>query len=73
MPIVEIHLLEGRTVEQKRLLIAKVTQSLHEAIGAPSESVRVILHEMAKEHFGIGGKSVGELRPARNNEDNGSS
>lgn len=61
MPIAEIHLLEGRTVEQKRLLIAKITQAMHEAIGAPPEAVRVILHEMPKEHFGIGGKSAGEL------------
>ncbi|WP_025917427.1 2-hydroxymuconate tautomerase [Herminiimonas sp. CN] len=61
MPICQIHLLEGRTVEQKRLLIAKITEAMHEAIGAKPESVRVILAEMPKEHFGIGGKSAGEL------------
>jgi 4-oxalocrotonate tautomerase len=61
MPIAEIHLLEGRTVEQKRAVIAKVTQALCEAVDAKPESVRVILHEMPKEHFGIAGKSAGEL------------
>ena len=61
MPICQIHLLEGRTVEQKRLLLAKITEAMHEAIGAKPESVRVILTEMPKEHFGIGGKSAGEL------------
>jgi 4-oxalocrotonate tautomerase len=62
MPICQIHLLEGRTVEQKRLLIEKITEAMHEAIGAKPESVRVILTEMPKEHFGIGGKGAGELR-----------
>lgn len=61
MPICQIYLLEGRTVEQKRLLIEKITEAMQEAIGARPESVRVILTEMPKEHFGIGGKSAGEL------------
>lgn len=61
MPICQIHLLEGRTVEQKRLLIQKITEAMHEAIGAKPESVRVILTEMPKEHFGIGGKTAAEL------------
>ncbi|MGV8898542.1 MAG: 2-hydroxymuconate tautomerase [Burkholderiaceae bacterium] len=61
MPICQIHLLEGRTVEQKRLLIQKITEAMFESIGAKPETVRVILTEMPKEHFGIGGKSVGEL------------
>jgi len=61
MPIAEIHLLEGRTVEQKRMLIAKVTQAMCESVDVKPELVRIILHEMPKEHFGIGGKSAGEL------------
>jgi 4-oxalocrotonate tautomerase len=61
MPICQIHLLEGRTVEQKRMLIEKITIAMFESIGAKPESVRVILTEMPKEHFGIGGKSAGEL------------
>jgi 4-oxalocrotonate tautomerase len=61
MPICQIHLLEGRTVEQKRMLIEKITIAMFESIGAKPESVRVILTEMSKEHFGIGGKSAGEL------------
>jgi len=61
MPICQIHLLEGRTVEQKRLLVAKVTEAIQESVGVKAESVRIILTEMPKEHFGIGGKTAGEL------------
>lgn len=61
MPICQIHLLEGRTVEQKRTLIAKMTEAICESIGAKPEAVRIILTEMPKEHFGIAGKSAKEL------------
>lgn len=61
MPICQIYMLEGRTVEQKRTLIAKITEAMHDSIGAPVETVRVIITEMPKEHFGIAGKSAGEL------------
>ena len=37
MPIVEITMIEGRTPEAKRRLIAKVTDAIVEAIEAPRE------------------------------------
>ena len=35
MPFAQIYLLEGRTEEQKRAVIEKVTQALTDALGAP--------------------------------------
>lgn len=61
MPIVQVNMLEGRTDEQKEKLIIKITEAMHEAIGAPVESVRVMINEMPKQHFGIGGVSVKKL------------
>lgn len=61
MPIVEVHLLEGRTVEQKRKLIAEMTRAISESVDVKPEQVRVIIHEMPKEHFGIGGVSAKDL------------
>jgi 4-oxalocrotonate tautomerase len=40
MPLIEIHLLEGRTDEQKEQLLAAVTRAVHESIGAPLPSGR---------------------------------
>ena len=40
MPFAQIHMLEGRTEDQKRAVIEKVTQALHEAVGAPRETIR---------------------------------
>jgi 4-oxalocrotonate tautomerase len=61
MPIIHVHLMEGRTGEQKARLIAALTDAAIESVGAPRESVRVLLLEVPKTHFGIGGKTAREL------------
>ncbi len=61
MPIAQINIIEGRSDEQKEKLIAKVTQAIHEAIDAPEANVRVIINEMPKQHFGIGGQSIKKM------------
>jgi len=61
MPIAQIYLLEGRTDEQKEILISKVTEAIAQSLDAPEASVRVVLTEVPKQHFGIGGQSVKKL------------
>ena len=61
MPIAQIHVIEGRTDEQKEHLIAKMTQAIVEALDAPEQSVRIIITEVPKQHFGIAGKSAKSL------------
>ena len=58
MPIIEVNLLEGRPPEAKERLIQALTDAAIDAIGAPRESVRVILREMAPAHFAVGGQSL---------------
>ena len=57
MPIVEITMIEGRTPEAKRRLIAKVTDAIVEAVDAPRASIRIILREVPPMHFGVAGKT----------------
>jgi 4-oxalocrotonate tautomerase len=61
MPFAQIYMLEGRTPEQKKAVIEKVTQALQEATNAPKEAIRVWIHEMPKENWGIAGVSAKEL------------
>nr|WP_239007639.1 2-hydroxymuconate tautomerase [Burkholderia anthina] len=53
-----MYILEGRSDDKKERLIAEVTEAIHRSLDAPIESVRVIITEMPKEHFGIGGQSA---------------
>jgi len=61
MPFAQIYMIEGRTVEQKRAVIEKVTQALVDAIDAPKENVRVWIHDVPKENWGIAGVSAKDL------------
>ncbi|KAF1036416.1 4-oxalocrotonate tautomerase [Burkholderia lata] len=58
MPVAHLYILEGRDDDKKERLIAEVTQAIHRSLEAPVESVRVIITEMPKAHFGIGGQSA---------------
>lgn len=61
MPFAQIHIIEGRSEEQKRMVIEKVTQALVEALGARVETVRVLIAEVPKTNWGIAGKSAKDL------------
>ncbi|MBH2043837.1 2-hydroxymuconate tautomerase [Polaromonas sp.] len=61
MPFAQIYMIDGRTVEQKRAVIEKVTQALADAIGSPKENVRVWIHDIPKENWGIAGVSAMDL------------
>ena len=61
MPFAQIYMLEGRTTEQKKAVIEKVTQALHEATGAPVSNVRVWIQDVPKENWGIAGVSAKDL------------
>jgi len=55
MPLVEIHLLEGRTDEQKKALLSAVTQAVRDSIGASPESIRVWIQEFRRTEYMAGG------------------
>jgi 4-oxalocrotonate tautomerase len=61
MPIISIQLIRGRTPEQKRALIKELAEAAVRALGAPEQSVRVILTEIEPEHWGIGTKTKAEI------------
>lgn len=55
MPIINIHLIEGRTVGQKRKLVKDVTKAVCEAVDAPASAVSIIIEEMSKENYATQG------------------
>lgn len=61
MPFAQIYLIEGRTEEQKKAVIEKVSAALVEALGAPLENTRVWIQDVPKTQWGIGGKTAKEL------------
>ncbi len=62
MPLVEITLVEGRSPAQKKALILGVTAAVEQAVAAPRETIRVVLREVAAEHWAVGGVTIAERR-----------
>lgn len=56
MPIVQIDMLNGRTLEQKRELVKKVTEAIVETANCPADAVTIIIREMQQENLGKAGK-----------------
>jgi 4-oxalocrotonate tautomerase len=62
MPLVQIHLLEGRTRAQKKALLEAVTEAVHRSIGAPLPTIRVWLSEFPAEEYMVGGELASERK-----------
>lgn len=55
MPVIQITLLKGRTLEQKRKVAARLTDVLVEEAGAKREAVTVTFVEVTKEDYASAG------------------
>ncbi|HEY8190751.1 MAG TPA: 4-oxalocrotonate tautomerase [Micavibrio sp.] len=55
MPIVQIQLIEGRSIDQKRALVKKVTDAVCEAVNVKPEAVHIALTDMKKEDYADAG------------------
>jgi len=65
MPLVKIHLWKGRDKEKKKELIKKVTSAVVDVIDCSAEAVQVIINEVDKDNWGIGGVSASVKFPDR--------
>jgi len=63
MPIVHIHMFQGRTPEKKEALIKKVTDAVVDALEVSKEAVHIVLHEVPKENIGDGGVPLSKSKP----------
>jgi 4-oxalocrotonate tautomerase len=55
MPLVQITLLQGRTVEQKRKVAERITQAMVEEAKVTKEAVVVTFIEVTREDYASGG------------------
>lgn len=55
MPIIQVHMFEGRTLDQKRKLVASMTDAVVKSLDVKPEDVRIILQDMSRQDYSIGG------------------
>ena len=65
MPLIEIHMLEGRSDQQKRALLDAVTESVRESIGAPLSTIRVWIQEFSPKEYMVAGQLFAAVTDVR--------
>lgn len=60
MPLAQLYIGKGRSYDQKKLLIEKITQAIVESLGSQKENVWVVLNEVPRSEWGIGGVPIGK-------------
>jgi 4-oxalocrotonate tautomerase len=64
MPFIDVSLGAGRSPEQVRALIHELTEAARRAVGAPKESIRVVIREIQPDHWAAGDITVAERQAA---------
>ncbi|MCF6746173.1 4-oxalocrotonate tautomerase [Blastococcus sp. KM273128] len=62
MPFIQITMIAGRTEEQKRALLAAVSQATTDSIGAPPETVRAWIVEVPPTDIAVAGDTHADRR-----------
>ncbi len=62
MPTYHVEMMEGRTIEQKKKLVAEITRVSVAVLGGESDSVDVIITDIKRENWATGGKLWSEPR-----------
>lgn len=61
MPLIHIGLMEGRSEEEIERLIENITLTTEKTLNSPKERIRVIVYEVPKANWGIGGVTAKRL------------
>lgn len=56
MPIISIRLAKGRSIDQKRRLVAEVTRAVTESLDLPPDLVSIQIEEFDRENWATGGE-----------------
>jgi len=62
MPMVHVHMLEGRTREQKRQLVKLVTEAFVKSLGVKAEDVTIQIVDLPRYNVSVGGRLVLDTR-----------
>ena len=60
MPHVQITLLEGRSVEQKRRAVKRITEALQEELNVKPEALSIVFVEVAREDYARNGVLIAD-------------
>ncbi|MDR1044674.1 MAG: 4-oxalocrotonate tautomerase family protein [Candidatus Adiutrix sp.] len=69
MPVVHIDWAEGRTVEQKRVLIEYISDKIHEVCGVDKSRIIILINDYPLPNVGMNGRQRSGPAPAPESKD----
>jgi 4-oxalocrotonate tautomerase len=65
MPLIQISLVQGRDAEVVKRFVKDIARTAHESLGAPMETIRVIVNEVPPTHWGVGDQTRDDIDAAK--------
>jgi 4-oxalocrotonate tautomerase len=62
MPFIEVKMLSGRSDDQKKKLVAAITDAIVDICQSPRDGTMVVIEEYESDHWAVGGQLVSERR-----------
>lgn len=62
MPLIQVNMAVGRSDDQKRALLAAITDAVQRSVGAPVESIRVWISEFEPTEYMAGGTLLADRK-----------
>ena len=62
MPFIEVKMLPGRSDDQKKKLVAAITDAIVDICQSPRDGTMVVIEEYESDHWAVGGQLVSERR-----------
>ncbi len=62
MPVVQVNLKSGRTIDQKREIVRRMTDVLVDVCDSVEERVHVIINEVEEDNWGRGGNLLSDIK-----------
>jgi len=56
VPFIAVHLYEGRTIEQKREIVAAITEAVVRTAKTSPEATEVVIHDIPRHNWAKAGK-----------------
>ena len=63
MPVIHVEMFSGRDAETRKQLVKTLTDAYVDVCGGKPQSVHIILKDISKDHWSVGGKLCGDLYP----------
>lgn len=63
MPVVQVYLYKGKTKEQKKELVKRISNDFQEVMKISPDAVHILFHDLEKDDWGTKGILASELPP----------